>query len=219
MVESAVTEAPTQLPAGVRPVSPAAHLSDVFTAATVTGPQGVRLRELPFLTMIGVRVVPGTAGAIRIEAALGTELPARCGAVGTAAGNQVLWLAPDEFLVVSDDQPASVSSALGQALAGDPGSVIDLSANRTTFELAGPRARAVLEKGCPLDLHPREFAVGSAYVTAIGSVPVLLWKVEPEVFRILPRASFADFLSRWLVDAMTEFTAAGLSALESSRWR
>jgi sarcosine oxidase subunit gamma len=33
--------------------------------------------------------------------------------------------------------------------------VVDLSANRTTFELTGPQGRAVLEKGCSLDLHPR----------------------------------------------------------------
>jgi sarcosine oxidase, subunit gamma len=88
--------------------------------------------------------------------------------------------------------------------------VVDLSANRTTLELSGPSARAVLEKGCALDLHPREFVVGSAYVTLIGSVPVFLWKVEEETYRILPRSSFADFLGRWLLDAMAEFKAPEL---------
>jgi sarcosine oxidase subunit gamma len=214
MGESAVTEAPIWLRAEARPVSPAAHLQPQFAAATASSNQAVSIRELPFLTMIGVRVVTGTAAASRIEAAIGAELPARCGAVSTADGHRVLWLSPDEYLVVSDDQPASVADALSQALAGEPGSVIDLSANRTTFELAGPRARAVLEKGCPLDLHPREFAVGAAYVTVLGAVPVIVWKVEQDVYRILPRSSFADFLGRWLVDAMTEFTAAGLDALE-----
>ena len=62
----------------------------------------------------------------------------------------------------------------------EPGSATDLSANRTTFELVGPSARAVLEKGCPLDLHPRTFEVGAAYLTLIGSVPVVLWKVADE---------------------------------------
>lgn len=219
MGESAVTEAPTRLRADVRPVSPAAHLGDVFAAAAVTGTQGVRIRELPNLAMIGVRVAAGTSAAMRLEAALGTALPARCGAVAVTDGNQVLWLSPDEYLVVSDDEPGSATRALSQALAGEPGSVVDLSANRTTFELAGPRARAVLEKGCPLDLHPREFAVGMAYVSVVGAVPVIVWKVEQDVFRVLPRASFADFLGRWLVDAMVEFKVAGLDALGVSRWR
>ena len=96
------------------------------------------------------------------------------------------------------DQPAELTAALVEALDGEPGSATDLSANRTTFELTGPSARAVLEKGCPLDLHPRAFAVGPAYVTLIGSVPVILWKVADESYRILPRSSFADFLGRWL---------------------
>ena len=52
-----------------------------------------------------------------------------------------------------------------------PGSAIDLSANRTTLELRGSSAQAVLEKGCPLDPHPREFAAGTAYLTLIGSGP------------------------------------------------
>ena len=66
-------------------------------------------------------------------------------------------------------------------------------------------ARDVLEKGCPLDLHPRAFEPGTAYVTTIRSVPVLLWKLEQERYWVLPRASFADFLGRWLLDAVIEF--------------
>ena len=121
-----------------------------------------------------------------------------------------MWLSPDEFLVFSDGPPAELASALVDALGDEPGSVIDLSANRTTFELAGPSARLVLEKGCALDLHPRSFAVGTAYTTLIGSVPVVLWKVADDRYRILPRSSFADFLGRWLLDAMAEFKAPEL---------
>lgn len=195
---------------GLRPVSPAAHLVEKFAAAEVTGSRAVRIREVPFLTMVGVRSVPGSAAAGRIETRLGTSLPAACGSVSTGDGVSVLWLSPDEFLVISDEwSAAQLMSALVDALVGEPGSATDLSANRTTFELAGPSARAVLEKGCRLDLHPRTFGVGTAYVTLIGSVPVLLWKVAEEQFRILPRSSFADFLGRWLIDAMAEFKTPG----------
>jgi sarcosine oxidase subunit gamma len=34
-----------------------------------------------------------------------------------------------------------------------------------------------------------------------------LWKVADESYEILPRSSFADFLGRWLLDAMAEFKA------------
>jgi sarcosine oxidase subunit gamma len=211
MVESAVTVAPTESEVGFRPASPAAHLSERFAAAGVAGHRAVRIREVPFLTMVGVRSAPGTAAAARIETRLGAPLPSACGDVSTGEGASVLWLSPDEFLVVSDEPPAGLTSRLVEALDGDPGSVTDLSANRTTFELAGPSARLVLEKGCPLDLHPRTFETGSAYLTLIGSVPIVLWKVAEERYWILPRSSFADFLGRWLIDAMAEFKAPELA--------
>ena len=92
--------------------------------------------------------------------------------------------------------------------------------NRTTLELSGPRARDVLEKGCALDLHPRVFTAGTALSTEIGGIPAILWKTAEiggipailwktaeETYRIFPRASFAEFLGRWLLDAMREFAS------------
>jgi sarcosine oxidase subunit gamma len=145
--------------------------------------------------------------ADRLEEVLGALLPDRHGLVTAGSGRSVIWLAPDEFLVITDEAPTESVAALQEALENGPGSVVDLSANRTTFELAGPSARAVLEKACPLDLHPRTFKEGPAVNTNIGHVPVILWKVEAESYRIYPRSSFADYLGRWLVDAMAEYKA------------
>lgn len=209
MAESLVLEAPEFAP-GLRPVSPAAHLAERFARAEVTGPRAVSLREVPFLTQVGLRVVPDSEAARRIEGRLGVSLPDKVGAVGRGDGVVALWLAPDEFLLLSSRPASKLVGELVDDLGDDPGAVVDLSANRTTLELAGPSARAVLEKGCALDLHPSVFASGAAYVTAIGSVPVILWKPADEVYRLLPRSSFADFLGRWLLDAMAEFGAAEL---------
>ena len=101
------------------------------------------------------------------------------------------------------DLIGSLVAALGEA----PGQVVDLSANRTTFDLTGPRARAVLEKGCALDLHPRSFTPGTAVSTEVGNIPIVLHKTGDESYRLLPRASFADFLGRWLLDAMREYAS------------
>jgi sarcosine oxidase subunit gamma len=190
--------------------SPAGHHAAKFKAAEVAGPYSVVLRELPFLTQVGLRIVPGTDAARRVEARLGTQLPTRVGEVAIGTGLSVLWLSPDEFLVVSAADPAELTARLAGAIGTEPGSAVDLSANRTTFELSGKAAREVLEKGCPLDLHPRVFAVGSAYVTSLGPVPILLWKTGSETYEIYPRASFADYLGRWLLDAMAEFKALEL---------
>lgn len=191
--------------------SPAAHLAELFARAAVRGARSVELKEIPFQAMVGIRVVPGSEGAQRLERELGTALPAAHGKVSSGSGGQVLWLSPDEFLLISGGNPLDLTLRLAAALGAGPGSVVDLSANRTTFELSGAAARDLLEKGCPLDLHPRVFQAGTAVNTNIGHVPVILWKTGEESYRIYPRASFADYLGRWIVDAMSEFSAPVIS--------
>ena len=189
--------------------SPASPLKAAFEAGSVAGT--VELREVPFLTMAGLRVDPGSDAGERLGTLTG-GLPAASGEVRSSGGTAVLWLGPAEFLLVA---PAESHESLGgvlplalvEALGDGAGQVVDLSANRTTLELTGPRARAVLEKGCSLDLHPRVFKTGTALSTEIGGIPAVLWKTAEEEYRIFPRASFAEFLGRWLLDAMREYAS------------
>ncbi|NNN32287.1 sarcosine oxidase subunit gamma [Streptomyces sp. S3(2020)] len=186
--------------------SPVAHLEERMRAATVSGARGVSLAEWPYITMVNLRVDPSSEAADRIGKTLGAPLPRRCGHTGVSGPHTVVWLGPDEWLVLSQAEGATVASELREALAGDPGSVVDVSANRTTLELSGPAARQVLEKGCPLDLHPRALGPGQAVSTTVGPVAVLLWQVDDApTYRLFPRSSFADYLARWLIDAMSEY--------------
>jgi sarcosine oxidase subunit gamma len=190
-------------------VSPAAQLRAAFETGSIQ--DVVELSETPFLTMAGIRVNPTSDAGQRITALTG-GLPATCGAVTGTPETSVLWLGPEEFLLIAPPQThqtlgGNLIQTLREALGNGAGQVVDLSANRTTFELTGPRARAVLEKGCSLDLHPREFKPGTALSTEIGNIPVILWKTGDHTYRIFPRASFADFLGRWLLDAMREYAS------------
>jgi sarcosine oxidase subunit gamma len=189
--------------------SPARALREAFAARSLAG--AVEITELPFLTMVGVRAGAGTDAARRLASVTG-GLPAASGSVVSNGDTSVLWLGPAEYLVVAPTEAheslgGDLIQALRDALADDAGQVVDLSANRTAFELTGPRARAVLEKGCSLDLHPRVFNTGTAYSTEIADIPAILWKTGDESFRIFPRASFAEFLGRWLLDAMREYAS------------
>ena len=146
-----------------RRTAPLAGFADAFAAAAS---DAVRLVERPFLAQVGVRVfgarsgAPDPAGLSAAEAALGFPLPAEPNTVAGAGGTDALWLGPDEWLVVSaHGSEAALEAELAEALAG-LGSVVDLSANRTAVQVAGPRARDVLAKGCALDLHPRAFGMG-----------------------------------------------------------
>ncbi|WP_369269156.1 sarcosine oxidase subunit gamma [Streptomyces sp. R11] len=184
--------------------SPLAHLEERMRAATVSGARGVALAERPFLTMVNLRVDPASEAADRMAKTLGAPLPQHCGHTTASDAHTIVWLGPDEWLVLSE--APSVATELKEALGADPGSVVNVSANRTTLELSGPTARQVLEKGCPLDLHPRAFGPGRAVSTTVGPVAVLLWQVDDEpTYRLFPRSSFADYLARWLIDAMREY--------------
>jgi sarcosine oxidase subunit gamma len=199
-------------PIGALCRSPLAHLADRLRAAAVTGPRAVAVAELPFLGMVNLRVAPGSTAAERVETALGAPLPRRCGGTSASAAHAIAWLGPDEWLVVSQADPAELATELRSALGADPGSAVDVSANRTTLELGGPSARQVLEKGCPLDLHPRVFGPGRAVSTTVGPVPVLLWQTDDApTYRLFPRSSFADYLARWLIDAMGEYRGPELA--------
>jgi sarcosine oxidase subunit gamma len=158
------------------------------------------IREFRHRAMVNLRVPPDSAAAARIAAALGVELPApNTVATGT---HTVLWLGPDEWLVIGDGAREPLTSALGD----DFGSVVDVSANRTTFVLSAPWARDVLEKGMAIDLHPSAFGPGQCAQTLLARAQVILQQVDDEpTYHVLVRGSFAPYLAAWLADAAGEF--------------
>jgi sarcosine oxidase subunit gamma len=192
--------------------SPLHDMAGELRDGGVAGAQAVQLAEVPFLTQVAVRIEPDSAGARGIDEALGARLPRKVGETSHSGGHTALWLGPDEWLVVSEADAGTLVDQLREAAGGTTAQVLDLSANRTVIELTGPGARSVLEKGCPADLHPRTFRDGSAIVTSLARVPVLVWKVDAERFRVMPRASLARYVAAWLLDAVREFAPVAPAA-------
>ena len=109
----------------------------------------------------------------------------------TIAGN-ALWLGPDEWLVLGareEDFPNAWAA-------------VDVSANRVCLELSGEGAADVLARGCALDLHTTAFPPGTCAQTLLARAQVILYRPEENVFRLLVRPSYADYLRAWLRDAM-----------------
>ena len=164
------------------------------------------LRELPFLAQLDVRLAPDDAAARQaVESVIG-PLPIEPNTVHGGADAAVLWLGPDEWLVVGPpDGEAALEAQLRSAIGDVLGvAIVDVSANRTTLELRDPRARELLEFGCPIELHPRAFGPGRCAQTLLARANVVIWFVadEPEpVYRLLVRPSFAVYVAAWLSDA------------------
>ena len=109
----------------------------------------------------------------------------------TTAG-EVLWLGPDEWLVVGGREDAYPDAA----------AAVDVSAARVCFELTGHDVDDVLAQSCSLDLHPSVFAPGRCAQTLLAKAQVILQRTEPGTFRIFVRPSFAPYLRSWLEDAL-----------------
>ncbi|WP_277676110.1 sarcosine oxidase subunit gamma [Saccharopolyspora rectivirgula] len=188
--------------------SPLADRAAELAARSVPGPRGVQLAEEPFLTQVNLRVHPGSPAVAGIGRELGVELPTeRPNAVHGDETTAVLRLGPDEWLVVAPDGAiGDVVDRLTRGLADSFGSVVDVSAHRTTLDLRGPMARDVLEKVCSLDLHPRSFGPGRCAQTLLGRTQAILWQLTEEPrYRLLVRCSFAGYLADLLLDAMAEY--------------
>jgi sarcosine oxidase subunit gamma len=190
------------------PRSPLGGAAARLAAATRTSAGAVRLAELPFLTQMNVRLDAKGPAAGAVGLALDLALPLEPNTVVRAGESTALWLGPDEWLLVAPPgRERDLETRIRDAAGDEPVSVTDVSAQRTTLLVAGPRARDVLAHGCPLDLHPRAFGPGRCAQTTLGRTQVVLVaRDEPRAgFWVLVRSSFAGHLAQWLLDAATEY--------------
>lgn len=88
----------------------------------------------------------------------------------------------------------------------DVGTVVDLSHARTALQIAGPEAPAVIAKHCALDLHPAQFATGSAGNTRFGHIGMTLVRLgDAPTYEMLVFRGYAEFVFDALVEAAREF--------------
>ncbi|MGE0520316.1 MAG: sarcosine oxidase subunit gamma [Candidatus Binatia bacterium] len=167
------------------------------------------VKEIARLAQVDLRVEPGSAEARRIETALGVALPMVADSTACARGRDVLWLGPDEWLIIGEPgSEREIEVLLREAMGDGFASVVDVSANRFCLELVGAGAREVLASMIALDLHPRAFAVGRCSQTLLAKAPVILWHTDDApTYRLLVRPSLASYATGWLRDAIDGFAA------------
>ena len=171
-------------------------------------PNSVAIVEEPFVTMVDLRLDPSGPGAAAAAELLGVALPTAASAYAKNADTTVIWLGPDEWLVIGTSLAGpELEARLREAVATHGGVTVDVSGQRTTLRLRGSRSRDVLAKGCAMDLHPRAFVEGTAAQTMLGQAGVILLAVNGtgDDYRILVRSSFAHYLADWLLDAAGEY--------------
>jgi sarcosine oxidase subunit gamma len=165
------------------------------------------VRELPFLTQLNVRLDAASPAAMAAAAALGGPLPTVPCTASRFGEVEVLWLGPDEWLVLAPPgRERELAAGLRRALDPHDGAVTDVSAQRAALEMTGVHVREVLARGCSIDLHPKVTPMGSCVQTLLAraGVVIVVHDSSASDFLVLVPASFADYLASWLIDACTE---------------
>jgi sarcosine oxidase, subunit gamma len=142
----------------------------------------IRAAEVPFLPQWSLRVDPSLAPL---------AVPAQPNTWLTDGEREILWLGPDEWLVVG-----GFADELSSLLGGIHHSLIDVSSNRVAVELRSADRFERLSTGCGLDLHPRSWRAGMCAQTLLARVAVLLQEHEG-MTRLFVRPSFAGYLVTW----------------------
>ena len=175
--------------------SPLAHrLEDLAGIGAATGGEVV-VEHVPFLAQVDLRLAPELATRAPYP------LPLTPNTAWENGARAALWLGPDEWLILGPPgSQAEIVQELESSLGGSHRSVLDVSDNRVSLELAGSGVKELLAKGCALDLDPRSWRVGSCAQTLLARAQVILHE-RAETTGILVRPSFADYLVDWLLDA------------------
>lgn len=160
-----------------------------------------QLTERPFMTLLALRGT-GAAFASAAQRVLGIALPRQSGECVRTGDRAVLWMGPDEWLVLStQDMATMLEGALRDAFAGEHATVVDVSSGYTVIDIAGTSVRDVLASGCPLDLHPRAFVDGRCAQTHFFKAGVTLVRAGEHRFQVIVRRSFAEYCCLMLLDA------------------
>lgn len=166
------------------------------------GPTPLRV-SLPRRDIVQVMVRRGQDAAL--AAAMARDLgmaPPGPGRSATGSGVTAIWIQPGTWMLSAPrGQEGALAARAAAAFAGIA-AVEDQSHGRVTIAAAGPAARAVLARGCRIDLHPRVFGAGHAASTQIAQIGCLVHQADDApTFELTVFATLAEPFFHWLIEA------------------
>lgn len=139
-----------------------------------------------------------------LSKALGLDLPAKPKSSASSGSRHVLWLGPDEWLVI-DDTGADLTALL--ASIDEFHSAVDVSHRNVGLVVSGAGAATTINAGCPQDLSLAAFPVGAASRTILHKIEIVLYRTGETEFRVECWRSFADYAFTYLTEAARDVTA------------
>ena len=115
------------------------------------------------------------------------------------------WAGPDQYFVLAENRGEGALYRELKAKLSGLASVTDQSHGRVVIRIAGPRARAVLAKGTPVDLNPDAFPSGASALTQMAHVGVHLTRAGDDVFDLSVFRGFSESFWEWITEQAAEF--------------
>ena len=169
----------------------------------------VAIGELPGLHMINLRVAPATLQQAAVTETLGMDLPGKPGQLrvwSLSGGGEAhaLCLAPDWWIIIGFQEAEQLLQQQVQK-SNYQISVVDISSQRTTIELEGPKAHEVLAHLWDQDLRDKSFPIGSVSQGLMAMAPAIVCHIARFRYRVMVQCSFALHLWKSLADAAEEW--------------
>ena len=168
------------------------------------GQPGLVFCEMAHLGKINMRADKSASRIVK--SVTGCAFPPASNKFTTAGERHVVWLGPDEFLILCEaGKDEELTSALQLTFGDQHSAVSNISDALAAFHLKGANVRQALAKGCALDLHPKKFVPGQCAQTMLAHAGVTMIATNENCFLLICRTSFAAYTFDWLQDAALEF--------------
>src|SRR6185295_13229927 len=139
-----------------------------------------------------------------VEANYGCSLPG----VGESAGKGPLafhWCGAEQYYAIAEGRKEGELYRDLKAKLDGLASCSDQSHGRVVLRIAGPKARALLAKGTPIDLHPSALGAGRSAVTQMAHGGVHLIQTAEDAFELSVFRGFSENFWEWLTEQAEEF--------------
>ena len=147
----------------------------------------VRLRELTDLAIVSAALPLGAedAAGAALKKAFGCAVPEPGKSALSKDGRErLLRLAPDQLFILFDHAAPDAEAAIAARLNGAVYTT-DQTDGWVALEITGPGCRAALERICPIDLHPKAFAVGQFARTSMEHLGSIILRSDEDTFVLL----------------------------------
>jgi len=140
-----------------------------------------------------------------VEQVLGVALPVSPCSSAKSETAQIMWLAPDEWLIVVDSgNEYDIEQKLRANLTGHF-AISDISGAQTIVELSGSNIHDLMKKSTGYDFYLEHFPIGKVVGTTFAKAGAHILRVSEDKFQLIIRRSFSDYVWLWIQQGSQEY--------------